>query len=122
MLVVDDEPSLRLLCRVNLELERYRVLEAGTLQDARQLLDDEQIDVMILDVHVGDGDGRDLLEELRAEESPVKVAMLTGSADVTMGRFETADAVIPKPFEPTELLRTVRELSLGATNVDSPAK
>ena len=34
VLVVDDAPSLRLLCRVNLELEGYRVLEAGTLAEA----------------------------------------------------------------------------------------
>ena len=119
VLVVDDEPSLRLLCRVNLELERYRVLEAGTLTEARRLLDSEPVDVLILDVHVGDGDGRDLLEELRAREADVRVAMLTGSADVTTGRFEAADAVMPKPFEPTELLKVVRELSHGRANVDS---
>ena len=119
VLVVDDEPSLRLLCRVNLELERYRVLEAGTLADARRLLDSEPVDVVILDVHVGDGDGRDLLEELRAREADVRVAMLTGSADITTGRFEAADAVMPKPFEPTELLSLVRELSQGRANVDS---
>jgi DNA-binding response OmpR family regulator len=119
VLVVDDEPSLRLLCRVNLELEHYRVLEAGTLAEARRLLDSEPVDVVILDVHVGDGDGRDLLEELRAREADVRVAMLTGSADVTTGRFEAADAVMPKPFEPTELLRLVRELSQGRANVDS---
>ena len=119
VLVVDDEPSLRLLCRVNLELEQYRVLEAGTLADARALLDTESVDVMILDVHVGADDGRDLLEELRARESDVRVAMLTGSADVTMGRFDTADAVIPKPFEPRELLTAVRELSQRAAPVDS---
>jgi DNA-binding response OmpR family regulator len=121
VLVVDDEPSLRLLCRVNLELEHYRVLEAGTLEEARQLLDGEDIDVVILDVHVGEADGRDLLEELRARESGVKVAMLTGSADVTTGRFDAADAVIPKPFEPSELLTAVRELSRGSANVDSSA-
>ena len=118
-MVVDDEPSLRLLCRVNLELEHYRVLEAGTLTEARRLLDSEPVDVIILDVHVGDGDGRDLLEELRAREADVRVAMLTGSADVTTGRFEAADAVMPKPFEPTELLSLVRELSHGRANVDS---
>ena len=119
VLVVDDEPSLRLLCRVNLELDHYRVLEAGTLADARMLLDSEPVDVMILDVHVGDGDGRDLLEELRARDAEVRVAMLTGSADVTTGRFDMADAVIPKPFEPRELLTAVRELSRGAAPVDS---
>lgn len=121
VLVVDDEPSLRLLCRVNLELEHYRVLEAGTLADARALLDSEPVDVMILDVHVGADDGRDLLEELRARESDVRVAMLTGSADVTTGRFEIADAVIPKPFEPRELLTAVRELSQGGARVNSSA-
>ena len=119
VLVVDDEPSLRLLCRVNLELEHYRVLEAGTLAEARRLLDSEPVDVVILDVHVGDGDGRDLLEELRAREADVRVAMLTGSADVTMGRFDAADAVMPKPFEPTELLTVVRDLSQRGANVDS---
>lgn len=119
MLVVDDEPSLRLLCRVNLELEDYRVLEAGTLAEARAILDSEPVDVMILDVHLGDGDGRDLLEELRARESDVRVAMLTGSADVTTGRFEAADAVIPKPFEPRELLLAVGQLSHRVAPVDS---
>jgi DNA-binding response OmpR family regulator len=40
ILVLDDEPSLRLLCRVNLELEGYRVLEAATLDEARTAMDD----------------------------------------------------------------------------------
>ena len=35
VLVVDDEPSIRLLCRINLELEGFDVLEAGTLAEAR---------------------------------------------------------------------------------------
>ncbi len=58
VLVVDDEPSLRLLCRVNLELEGYRVLEAATRRrgdDARARAGD--IDVVLLDVHVGADDG-----------------------------------------------------------------
>ena len=39
MLVVDDEPSLRLLCRVNLELDGHHVREAGTVADARRELE-----------------------------------------------------------------------------------
>ena len=38
VLVVDDDDSLRLLCRVNLELDGYRVLEAGSLAEAREAL------------------------------------------------------------------------------------
>ena len=47
VLVVDDEPALRLLCRVNLELEGHRVLEASTLTEARELIATEAPDVSL---------------------------------------------------------------------------
>jgi DNA-binding response OmpR family regulator len=118
VLVVDDEPSLRLLCRVNLELEGFRVLEAATLDEARSVLEAEPPEVVLLDVHISGEDGRDLLEELRAAESPVKVVMLTGSVDVTLSRFDAADRVVVKPFEPLELVSVVRQL-VGSAPVDS---
>ena len=118
VLVVDDEPSLRLLCRVNLELEGLRVLEAATLADARAQLEHEHVDVVVLDVHVGSDDGRDLLDELRAAESPVRVLMLTGSVEPTGGRLAAAERVVAKPFEPVQLVAMVRELADGA-RVDS---
>ena len=120
MLVVDDEPSLRLLCRVNLELDGFAVLEAGSLADARDHLDRSAVDVVVLDVHVGVDDGRDLLDELRAAEAPVKIVMLTGSADPTNTRFVVADDVITKPFDPLDLIEIVRRLSNGSP-VDSSA-
>jgi DNA-binding response OmpR family regulator len=118
VLVVDDEPPLRLLCRVNLELEGFRVLEAGTVSAARELLDSEVVHVLVLDVHIAGEDGRDLLDELRAADSPVRVAMLTGSADIRSERFDGADRVLGKPFEPLELIASVRELAASA-RVDS---
>jgi two-component system, OmpR family, response regulator len=118
VLVVDDEPALRLLCRINLELEDFRVVEAGTLSDAREALEAEPVDVVLLDVHVGPDDGRVLLEELRASEAPVRVVMLTGSVDATSRRLESADRVIMKPFEPVQLVDAVRELA-AARRVDS---
>ena len=65
MLVVDDDESLRLLCRVNLELDGFRVLEASTAEEARELIGRERIDAILLDVHLSDGDGRDLLAAAR---------------------------------------------------------
>lgn len=118
MLVVDDEASLRLLCRVNLELEGLDVLEAGTLGDARRLLEQERIDLVLLDVHIAGQDGRDLLDELRARDAGVRVVMLTGSVDVTSGRLSAADRVVAKPFEPMRLVETVREV-LETPRVDS---
>jgi DNA-binding response OmpR family regulator len=111
VLVVDDEPSLRLLCRVNLELDGFRVLEAGTVNEARETLGSEPIEVVLLDVHVGTGDGRQLLEELRAHDSSTRVLMLTGTADITTSNLGAADKVMAKPFDPAELVSTVRELA-----------
>jgi DNA-binding response OmpR family regulator len=111
VLVVDDEPSLRLLCRVNLELDGFRVVEAGTVDEARDRLNEQPIEVMLLDVHVGSGDGRELLEELRAQESSTRVLMLTGSADIATSNLDAADRVMAKPFDPAELVATVRDLA-----------
>jgi DNA-binding response OmpR family regulator len=111
ILVVDDEPAIRLLCRVNLELEGFRVLEAATLAEARERLEDDEIDAILLDVHVGSEDGYELLRELSDRESPVRVALLTGSVDVATVDARLADAVIPKPFSLETLCATARTLA-----------
>ena len=110
ILVVDDESSIRLLCRVNLELEGFRILEAATLAEARGHLEGDGIDALLLDVHVGAEDGYELLRQLADSESGVRVALLTGSAEVGPGEAQLADAIIPKPFSLEQLCGTVRRL------------
>jgi DNA-binding response OmpR family regulator len=112
VLIVDDDAAIRLLCRVNLELEGYRVLEAAYLDQARATLAEESVDVVLLDLHIGNERGVDLLRELRRDEVPVAVALLTGSPQERFPDEEAkADAVISKPFEIESLGRTVRELA-----------
>ena len=113
VLVVDDDPAIRLLCRVNLELDGHSVTEAGTLDDARDAMVDDDFDLIILDVHVAGGDGRDLLAELRVSKPATPVALLTGSADKNELLRTGADALIPKPFTLEELRGTVKQLSQG---------
>lgn len=108
VLVVDDDASIRLLCRLNLELEGWHVLEAATLPRAREQLEEEDVRVVVLDVHVGTGNGLEFLDELRRDRPEVRVAMLTGSEDVgDVG----SDAVIPKPFTIERLTSTVANLA-----------
>jgi DNA-binding response OmpR family regulator len=109
VLVVDDDDSLRMLCRVNLELEGYRVLEAPTVERAEELLRGENVDVVLLDVHVGSGDGFKVLAELNDE----RVALFTGSFDVDAQRPAEVDAVLRKPFTLTDLSETVSRLAAG---------
>jgi DNA-binding response OmpR family regulator len=107
VLVLDDDPALRLLCRVNLELDGYRVLEASSLACAREALAREVVDAILLDVHVEDGDGRELLRELGEERPPT--ALFTGTEPFG-AVVDLADAVIPKPFEIGQLRSTVADL------------
>lgn len=111
VLVVDDEPSIRLLCRVNLELDGHEVVEAGSLVEARECLDEERFDVVMLDVHLGRETSGALVGECHAHEPPIPVVLVTGSADALFERDPEADAVLPKPFEPQALLDTVRGLA-----------
>jgi DNA-binding NtrC family response regulator len=122
VLVVDDADSIRLLCRINLELDGHRVLEAGTLESARQALGREQVDVVLLDVQVGAADGRELLTEMREHHPGVRTAMLTGTADSATVRAAGPEAVLTKPFELDDLKQTVNELAAagaGARPVSS---
>jgi DNA-binding NtrC family response regulator len=119
-MVVDDEPAIRLLCRVNLELEGYRVLEAGSLDEARRLLDAEHVDGALLDVHVGLDEGYELLRELAERDPAIPAALVTGSADVDTVDSANAAAVLGKPFTLEQLSTTVRLLvSLSGADVDS---
>ena len=113
MLVVDDDEALRMLCRVNLELDGYRVLEAGNVGEAAAHARAERVDVVLLDVRMGDTaqGGLALLDHLPDERRPA-VALLTGSID--RSRFAQPNrvaAVISKPFALEELAGVVRRLA-----------
>ena len=116
VLVVDDDSSIRLLCRVNLEFDGWRVREAATLAQARAELEEGGVDVVLLDVHVGTGSGVDLLGEIRRDHPGVPVAMLTGSVDAATLDGVATDAFIPKPFTLQQLTGTVRELASRAAS------
>jgi len=111
VLVVDDEPSIRLLCRVNLELDGHEVFEADSLASARAAVEDEDIDVVLLDVHLHGERSDELITECHARRPPIPVVVVSGSADVTHDRLTAADAILPKPFELGALLSTVRSLA-----------
>ena len=82
VLVVDDEPAIRLLCRVNLELDGYEVLEASSLATAREELEREDVDVVLLDVHLCHERSDALVAECHARRPPIPVVLVTGSVEI----------------------------------------
>jgi DNA-binding NtrC family response regulator len=113
VLVVDDEASLRLLCRVNLELDGHRVLEAPTVAAARATLTSEDVDVVLLDVHVADESGLDLLDDIEALGLPARVVMLSGTSEISPQVRARIDGVLGKPFELGDLASAVRGEASG---------
>jgi DNA-binding response OmpR family regulator len=111
VLVVEDDESLRMLCRINLELENYRVLEAETVDRATALVSAEPIDVVLLDLHVGERHGTELLPILRAERPEAAVCLLSGTSEADPPDEEGVDGFIRKPFELEVLTETVRRLA-----------
>jgi DNA-binding NtrC family response regulator len=111
ILIVDDDASLRLLCRVNLELDGYNVLEAPSVAAAEDALAADAVDLCLLDVHIGADDGLALMRSLRDREHLAPVVLFTGSAQLDAATIREADGVVPKPFRLEQLLDVVRELA-----------
>ena len=105
ILIVDDEDRMRRFVRMNLELEGYRVAEAGDGLEALNKVRDELPDLILLDVMMPKIDGFETLSRIR-EISTVPVIMLTVKGDEEdriRGLDLGADDYVTKPFSPREL-------------------
>ena len=111
ILVVDDDSSVRLVWRANLELEGHEVLEAHSLRTARATLEEEDVAVVVLDVHLHGERSDPLVAECHDRRPPIPVVLVTGSVELTDPRLREADAILPKPCELDQLLSTVRNLA-----------
>jgi two-component system, OmpR family, catabolic regulation response regulator CreB len=109
LLVVDDEPHIGLLLRPHLEHQGYRVSLARTLADARRSLagGGAPPDGLLLDLHLPDGSGLDLLRELREAAAtralPVMVLTAEGEERVLAEAERLGASLLTKPFSPKKL-------------------
>jgi DNA-binding response OmpR family regulator len=116
VLVVEDDPALRLLCRVNLELENYFVLEAATIDVADELLTQEPVNLVLLDLHVGSRDGRELVPVIRAKQPDAAICLLSGTSVSDPPLDAGADDFIRKPFDLDVFRATVDRLCSRAVS------
>ena len=111
LLVVDDDTDLREALAEQLELEEFRVVQAPTVQAGFDAALAERPDLLILDVDLPDGDGRDLCRRLRDTGVAAPILMLTGAAedaDAIRGLESGADDYVVKPFRFAVLLARIR--------------
>jgi PAS domain S-box-containing protein len=115
ILVVDDEPTIRMLAREALEDLGYAALEAEDGRSALALLQGEdRIDLLVTDLGLPGGvNGRQVAERARAARPGLKVLIITGYAETALlgdGRLEAGMEVLPKPFTMDALEARVRDL------------
>jgi DNA-binding response OmpR family regulator len=114
ILVVDDDAAFRSTLAEQLMSEcAFAVVEAASVKEVRRLLASptERVDMLLLDICLPDGDGRDLCAKLRRAGIKAPVIMLTGAAgeqDVVRGLDAGASDYIVKPFRLSELLARIR--------------
>lgn len=99
ILVVDDERIIRELC---LEaLRDYRVIQAGSCDEAVQIYENEQVDLILSDIVMPGGSGIDLLKKVKALDPNATVIIMTGFVDketILNALKEDADDFINKPL------------------------
>ena len=113
ILIVDDEPNVRLNYRITLETEGYNVFEASSAAVALEALVGRSFDLAILDMRMPGMDGLQLLAEIRKVGITVPVMIVTAYSDVPhavqamkMGAID----FLQKPLRPEELRRIVAEI------------
>lgn len=110
ILIVDDEPDILLMLRVNLEAEGYSTLLAGDGETALRRIAEERPDVVLLDVMMPVVDGWGVLERLALSDPRPRVILLTAKSsnrDLSKARELGADEYVTKPFDPDVLLDTI---------------
>lgn len=115
ILVVDDEPLVRMVAVEILEELGYHVLEAGDAPTALKIINSGQpIDLLVTDVGLPGGmNGRQLADAVRAERPDFKVLFVTGYAEnavLNHGHLEHGMHVMTKPFLSDAFARRVKDL------------
>ncbi|HEX2056962.1 MAG TPA: response regulator [Actinomycetota bacterium] len=119
ILVVDDEPDLRLLVRMTLEGEGYTVEEASTAAEAVERARDVRPALILLDIRLPDSDGFDVLRTLKSTEELSDTPVVMMSAHSSPPTLEKAQVIgshdyVVKPFKQDALLRIVRKHLTGS--------
>ncbi|HEX3620940.1 MAG TPA: response regulator [Acidimicrobiales bacterium] len=109
VLVIDDDPVILELLRVNFEIEGFDVVCASDGEEGLRLAQSEQPDIVISDIMMPRRDGLQLLNDLKAGPTTADLPVILLSAkaqksEVQQGLDMGADDYITKPFDPLELI------------------
>lgn len=113
ILVAEDNADLRRLIRQVLQAKGYGVVEAADGEDAVNKFAENKVDLLLLDVVMPRASGKETFDRIRMMKPDIRVLFVSGyDGNIIVDKGIGADVChyIPKPFEPDELLRKVRQI------------
>jgi DNA-binding response OmpR family regulator len=121
VLVIDDEPDVLLVCRVNFLAAGHDVLEATDGETGLELALQKDPEVIVLDVMLPGRDGLSILGDLSADERTVDTPVIlltakTQDEDVVAGWQAGCTEYVTKPFVPADLVATVDRVARMSTD------
>jgi two-component system cell cycle sensor histidine kinase/response regulator CckA len=111
VLLIEDDHGVRAILTIFLERVGFRVLEAASCAEARQIWQNEHdtLDVVVSDIVLPDGVGSELMREFRDEDPHVKTVAMSGGvpAPMALASDEGSRSFLAKPFTPRVLLDAI---------------
>lgn len=120
ILVVDDEQNIRNILRESLKRDEHEIFEAGTGQEATEILSSQAIELVITDLVMPGKTGLDLIMEIKEKHPDLTIIAISGGGGIN-GRFDYlpiaeligANNIIKKPFSINEIKKSVSDLLAG---------
>jgi DNA-binding response OmpR family regulator len=121
-LIVEDDDRIRAALRLALGEEGFDVVEAADVGEGLAAFEREQPDVLLVDVMLGDSDGRDLIREVRTRSQvPIIITSARGdTTDVVAGLEAGADDYVVKPIVVKELAARIRAVRRREVTASGP--
>src|SRR5262245_57741783 len=114
ILAIDDAAAIRTFLRISMQAHGAQFHEAGTVADGRSMAQSVNPDIIVLDLDLPDGDGLDLLPELKnmsgTDKDPMVIILSVRKEQETKDRAQQlgADAYLTKPFLMDNLLEIIQ--------------
>lgn len=120
ILIIEDDPMVQFIHKTYLEKinSDYLVYSSSTIKESLKILKDSPIDLILLDIHLKDGNGLRLLSELRGEKQDVDVILITASKEAVIVKESLHLGVLDYLIKPFTFERFAKSLSLYQKKVN----